>query len=102
VLNISQQADELTNRTIELIFDVYSGDPEISIGFNSEFTNEIPFVQKSSATSYALSPVVRNDYDFTDSIFIKVTATVASEYYFYTKVNRDDATYMHPYLTYFD
>jgi len=101
-LDLSQQVEELMNKTIELVFDVYSGNPTIEIGFDSSFSNEIPFTRKSSATSYSFPPSLRSDYNFTDSIFIRVSSTVASEYYFYTKVNREDATYIEPYLTYFD
>lgn len=87
-LDISDQSAELSDKTIEFVFDIYSGNPEIAIGFDSKFSNEIPYSRKSSAISYSFSPSLRKNYNFTGSIFVGVTASIASEYYFYTKIIR--------------
>jgi len=99
---MSDQLEELADETIEFVFDVYSGNPKIEIGFDSEFGRDIAFNRKSAAISYSISPTLRENYNFTDTIYMRVTATMPSEYYFYSKIDREDATYMEPYLAYLD
>lgn len=84
------------------MFDIYSGNPQITIAFDAAFTREVPFTRKTSALSYSLSPSLRGDLGFVDSVYIKVSSSISSEYYFYTKVIRDDAAFIQPYLAYFD
>jgi hypothetical protein len=62
----------------------------------------VPFTRQSSAISYSISPSLRQNYNFTDTLYIRVTVTLPSEYYFYTRLDRADATYMQPYLAYLD
>jgi hypothetical protein len=84
------------------VFDIYSGNPRISIAFDSGFTQDVPFTRRTSATSYSLSPSLRESFNFVDTVYIKVSSSISSEYYFYTKVIREDAAFIEPYLAYFD
>lgn len=84
------------------MFDIYSGNPQIDISFTKDFKKTVSLSKKASAVSYSLSPSARKQNGFKDCIFIKVKSTLASEYYFYSQLNRQDVSYIYPYLTYFD
>jgi hypothetical protein len=58
------------------------------VGFTSEFGEMISYDQTASVVRYSLSPSLRASYNFTGYICIKVSATVVSEYGFYTRVSR--------------
>jgi hypothetical protein len=52
--------------------------------------------------SILISPEIREKYKFKETLYIKVETDVTAEYYFYAQLVRDDATFIQPYLTYFD
>lgn len=45
---------------------------------------------------------MRNNFNFKDMIYIKVTSQVSSEYYFNTNFIRSDVTFVEPYFVYLD
>jgi hypothetical protein len=77
-LDLTDKQSELSNKSIELVFDVYSGNPNIVIAFNRNFSQIVPYSRKSSATSYSLSPKLRKNYNFTGSLYISVSASIPS------------------------
>lgn len=66
------------NKTIEIVFDIYSGNPDFIVAFDANLTNPIEYNRKISAVSILLPPEVRNKLNFTDMIYMKVTSRYVS------------------------
>jgi hypothetical protein len=77
-LNTSIAAADIVDKTIEIVFDIYSGNPQIDISFTKDFKKTVSLSKKASAVSYSLSPSARKQNGFKDCIFIRVKSTLAS------------------------
>jgi hypothetical protein len=52
ILNASDLSEDITNKTIELVFDIYSGEPLIAVALDRGFTNIVSLSRRSSAISF--------------------------------------------------
>lgn len=102
LLDNTKTANELASNTIEFVFDIFAGKVEIILGFDEQFKKNITLNNKYSAASIEITPEMRQIHHYNGSIYIKVTAESYSEFYFYSQLTREDATYLKPYTAYFD
>lgn len=101
-LNTSAYSLNTNNKTLSIVFDIYSGSPDFLISFDPNFNKIIEYNRKTSAVSVLLAPEIRKSFNFTDMIYIKVTSEFSSEFYFYTNFIRNDVTFIEPYYAYLD
>jgi hypothetical protein len=47
---------EVMHRTIELVFNIFSGNPTITLGFDAQFNNRIVFSRNHPSVSVELTP----------------------------------------------
>lgn len=73
-LNTSAYSLNTNNKTLQIVFDVYSGNPDFIISFDPNFTKNIEYNRKTSAVSVLLGPEIRKSFNFADMIYIKVTS----------------------------
>lgn len=71
-------------------FIIYSGSPDIVVGFDSELkstaTENSWLIESSMA--YLLTPKLRRDKGFTGKIYMKVDSIFSSSYYLEVIINR--------------
>jgi hypothetical protein len=101
-LDNAKNAKEIEDKTMEFVFDIFAGKLQITLGFDDQFNNNITLSNKYSAVSMEVTPEMRQMKRYNGSIFVKVTAEGDSEFYFYSQLTREDATYLKPYTAYFD
>lgn len=67
-----QLKGEVMYRTIELVFNLFSGNPAITVGFDAQFNNRIELSRKHPSISVELTSQMRQQYHYDNLLFIKV------------------------------
>ncbi len=71
-LNLTKEAEYITDETVNIYFSVYSGYPTISISLTDDFKKTLNYKQISGSINYLITPKVREQFNYTGNVYIKV------------------------------
>lgn len=84
MLGQTNDSFNLDEKTIEIIFVVYSGVPDIKVGFEPTLKTYLDNYDIQGTFSYLVTPEIRKKNNFTGIIYIQVSSYWTSNYYLFS------------------